>query len=558
MVKTDLNSYLDKFYYKITKINELLNGKSDIGHNHDKWYSLLTHKHTGLDGKVDIICRSAGQQTTVGYRKAFRLKITNKYFDAPISFEFVQRKSRQTARVHIIFDSVTSTDPSLRAFTYDGAIEQPIYLYKESTSTWVFIFKEQSNYETVNIRFLPLSSSIKDSCTITPINEFLSDLPTDNIQVGSMISATSTRTGYMDSSDKTKLDGIDDGANKTVVDSSLSSSSTNPVQNKVVNSALNGKANSSHTHMGREIHPDFSVNSNGASTTAYRKILRITINSRYCDEPITFNLSQRNEAMHNRVHIKFKSSTDTNPDLQSFYVEGIKSMPLYLYKESTSNWILLSKEVNNYDYVSISNMLLTNRNRDYFTFTPLNEQVTTLPTTNIYTAMNTVDSSLSSTSAKPVQNKVITNALNGKANSTHTHDDRYYTEAEIDTKLDNKADSSHSHSINDVTGLSTSLDGKMNNDYSESTIESNFFAHKIGNIVIVTWWNKTLPTTQNSWIDWKTLPYKSCNTQTIWVNGDGNGCEARIRVPPNSNKLQVFISGGTGSISPGMIVYPTK
>ena len=45
-----------------------------------------------------------------------------------------------------------------------------------------------------------------------------------------------------------KLENIDDGANKTVVDSSLSSYSTNPVQNKVVNSALNGKANSSHSH----------------------------------------------------------------------------------------------------------------------------------------------------------------------------------------------------------------------------------------------------------------------------------------------------------------------
>ena len=99
---------------------------------------------------------------------------------------------------------------------------------------------------------------------------------------------------------------------------------------------------------------------------------------------------------------------------------------------------------------------------------------------------------------------------------------------------------------------------KMNNDYSESTIGSNFFAHKIGNIVIVTWWDGTLPTTQNSWVDWKTLPYKSCNTQHIWVDGNGNGCEVRVRVPPNSNKLQVFIEGGSGSIHSGMIVYPTK
>lgn len=229
-------------------VNSALNGKANINHNHNSTYSLLDHQHTGLDGKVDIICRSAGEQSVVGYRKVFRLKITNQYFDAPVSFEFVQRKSRQTARVHIIFNSVTSTDPSLRSFTYEGAIEQPIYLYKESASTWVFIFKEQSNYDTVNIRFLPLSSSIKDNCIIIPLNEYLTDLPTDNIQVGSMISATSTRTGYMDREDKIKLDGIDDGANKTIVDSSLSSTSVNPVQGKIISSALSEKANVSHTH----------------------------------------------------------------------------------------------------------------------------------------------------------------------------------------------------------------------------------------------------------------------------------------------------------------------
>lgn len=40
---------------------------------------------------------------------------------------------------------------------------------------------------------------------------------------------------------KTKLDGIETGANKTIIDSSLSTSSTNPVQNKVVKGALDLK-----------------------------------------------------------------------------------------------------------------------------------------------------------------------------------------------------------------------------------------------------------------------------------------------------------------------------
>ena len=42
--------------------------------------------------------------------------------------------------------------------------------------------------------------------------------------------------------EKNKLAGIEAQANKTVVDSALSSSSTNPVQNKVINTAIASKA----------------------------------------------------------------------------------------------------------------------------------------------------------------------------------------------------------------------------------------------------------------------------------------------------------------------------
>lgn len=60
--------------------------------------------------------------------------------------------------------------------------------------------------------------------------------------------ASTTANGFMSKEDKTKLNGIATGANKTTVDSALSSTSTNPVQNKVVNTALAGKAATSHNH----------------------------------------------------------------------------------------------------------------------------------------------------------------------------------------------------------------------------------------------------------------------------------------------------------------------
>lgn len=57
--------------------------------------------------------------------------------------------------------------------------------------------------------------------------------------------ATQSAAGLMSSTDKTKLDGIEAQANKTVVDSSFVTNSTNPVESKVVKAALDNKLETS-------------------------------------------------------------------------------------------------------------------------------------------------------------------------------------------------------------------------------------------------------------------------------------------------------------------------
>lgn len=69
----------------------------------------------------------------------------------------------------------------------------------------------------------------------------------------------------------------------------------------------------------------------------------------------------------------------------------------------------------------------------------------------------TVDATLSADSTNPVQNKVIKTALDGKSNTGHTHDDRYYTETEMNTKLAAKANSSHTHTKSQITDFPTSM-----------------------------------------------------------------------------------------------------
>ena len=59
---------------------------------------------------------------------------------------------------------------------------------------------------------------------------------------GVTLPATSKRDGLMSAANYTKLSGIEEGANKTVVDAALDAGSANPVQNKAVKAALGGKA----------------------------------------------------------------------------------------------------------------------------------------------------------------------------------------------------------------------------------------------------------------------------------------------------------------------------
>lgn len=85
-----------------------------------------------------------------------------------------------------------------------------------------FVYEGTKPYN-VNIRMGDGTTALKDLKNIAPEK------------------ATSSSDGLMSSSDKAKLDGIESEANKTIVDSTMSDTSTNPVQNKIVNAELEKK-----------------------------------------------------------------------------------------------------------------------------------------------------------------------------------------------------------------------------------------------------------------------------------------------------------------------------
>ena len=82
--------------------------------------------------------------------------------------------------------------------------------------------------------------------------------------------ATTVASGLMSAADKAKLDGIAAQANKIVVDASFSTSSTNPVQNKVIKAALDGKASSVHSHTKSQI-TDFPTSMPASDVYAWAK-----------------------------------------------------------------------------------------------------------------------------------------------------------------------------------------------------------------------------------------------------------------------------------------------
>ena len=84
--------------------------------------------------------------------------------------------------------------------------------------------------------------------------------------------ATTSAAGLMPAADKAKLDGIEAGATKTIVDAALDAASENPVQNKAVKEALDGKLSkiggeiSGYLEVGQTVSAEGSVSVGRTST----------------------------------------------------------------------------------------------------------------------------------------------------------------------------------------------------------------------------------------------------------------------------------------------------
>lgn len=219
-------------YYKKTEIDSKLGGKSNVGHNHDERY----YTETEIDVKVNNI------NSQINSLIGFTATIVNSL--------------PSTGEVGVMYLKL-NTSASVEGNIYDEYIWVNNKFEKiGSTETTV----DLSGYVTQTEMNTQLANKANVNHSHTSDSIGLDQDSEDGMWVYEYgLGSQSGVNCYVYDHEK-KLENIDDGANKTVVDSSLSSSSKNPVQNKVVNSALNGKSNTGHEHTSDEIHYAYDQN----------------------------------------------------------------------------------------------------------------------------------------------------------------------------------------------------------------------------------------------------------------------------------------------------------
>ena len=138
---------------------------------------------------------------------------------------------------------------------------------------------------------------------------------------------------------------------------------------------------------------------------------------------------------------------------------------------------------------------------------------------------------LNSSDIEVPTSKAVFNALAGKANATHDHDDRYYTETEIDTKLESKSDTTHKHDgVYDVKGAAETVQTNLN------TVSDILGEHTGNSDIHVTAANKTNWDAAHTHSQAAHARTDATNVADSTTNGNilVNGVETNVYSHPNS------------------------
>lgn len=219
-------------YYKKTEIDSKLGGKSNVGHNHDERY----YTETEIDAKVNNI--NSQINSLIGFTATIVNSLPS---TGEVGVMYLKLNTSASVEGNIYDEYIWVNNKFEKIGSTETTVDLSGYVTQTEMNTQL-ANKAKINHGHLS-RDIEINPDVKDGMWASEYG----------------INRQTDVNCYVYDHEK-KLENIDDGANKTVVDSSLSSSSTNPVQNKVVNSALNGKSNTGHEHTSDEIHYAYDQN----------------------------------------------------------------------------------------------------------------------------------------------------------------------------------------------------------------------------------------------------------------------------------------------------------
>lgn len=307
----------DDLYYTESEVNNLLNGKLDSNGNASNVVSTFTQA-------INFENLTSGESLSVSLGKIMKAievidskadKIAVYSEDASqivkeidLGFKMLEEEGNVTKGQLIDRDTMGALYPET---TWERIIDKPImndyytkteldselseaYYNKSETDSKLNTKANVSHTHTVsNISDFPTSIKNPNSMTVQ-LNGGSTEGTNKFTYDGSTAKSINVTPSAIGAYTKSEVDDLIENIDipTITIDSALSSTSTNPVQNKVINTALSGKANSSHTHTKSQI-IDFptslknpsalTISLNGTSQGAYdgsaAKSINITASS---------------------------------------------------------------------------------------------------------------------------------------------------------------------------------------------------------------------------------------------------------------------------------------
>ena len=227
-------------------------------------------------------------------------------------------------------------------------------------------------------------------------------------------------------SDSGHTHSYSDLTDKPIIDAELSSTSTNAVQNKAVTTALAGKSDTGHTHTASDVTGLATVATSGSYTDLSNKptipkvdaTLSTTSTNAIQNKAVKTALDGKSDTGHTHTATEVSGLADVATSGSYSDLSDTPTIDTALSATSTNavqnkviNTALAGKAnaTHNHTATEVSGLSTVATSGKY-------SDLTGKPT------IPTVDATLSTTSTNAIQNKAVATALNGKANASHTHE----------------------------------------------------------------------------------------------------------------------------------------